>query len=116
MEKEYYDFLSSMMNTLFSTDDLFTYDYLVAELHISRTALSMMKQGGDMSIHQYVRVTTLILETIHLTVQMSVLLVMIKKAIATHSDLVIATVPHQAPSTFVPQDYMRFAIWEDVRV
>lgn len=113
METECYEFISDLMIILFKSDHLITYDYLAAELHISRTMLSAVKRGKVMKLNQYLRVIVFIMGTIHLTVMLPVLLVQVKKAITTHSDLMIATVPHQTKCKCVPQDWMQLTRWDD---
>lgn len=113
MEIEFYEFMGGLMVTLFEADRLITYDYLAAELHLSKTTLSAMKRGSCRNLNQYLRVITFIMETTHLTVELSVLLLQIKKAIRIHGDLVIAIVPHQGHRKYMPQDLVRLTRWDD---
>lgn len=113
METECYEFMSGLMITLYNTDRLITYDYLVQELNISRTNVSAVKKGRSLKLKLYMRVIQLILETIHLKVRMPVLLAQLKKVITGHCDLMIAVVPHQKNRVCVPQNWVQLTEWDD---
>lgn len=114
METEYYEFISGLMITLFKTDPLFTYNYVVQELKISRTNVSAIKKGRSLNLKQYMRVIRLILETIHLKIRMPLLLAMLTKVITGHYDLMIAVVPHQKKKVSEPQEWVQVTEWDDV--
>lgn len=91
-----YRFLSNLVISLMNMDDMFTYDFLTAELNISKPTLSKMKKGEDMCVYQYVRLISFMLEQIHLDVFLDLLLKLMKKVFATGCSLVIGTVPRRS--------------------
>lgn len=111
MDKEYYDFISNMMMALINTDEIFTYNYLTAELQISRNMLCFIRHGRDLYIHQYLRVITYIMELIELTLFMNVLLEQLRKVLSGKYDLVIGTIPHDRMQKSEPESWTVVMTW-----
>lgn len=111
MEKDHYEFVSSIMVDLFNETSLFTYDFLTKELHISRTGLSEMKQGKDMYIHRYLVVINYMMEMLDLKVNMSQLAKELRVALCDRCDLVIGVVPHDRNKVCIPKEWVTVLEW-----
>lgn len=109
-----YEFLGNLVVSLMDTDALFTYHFLKLELSISEKTLSAMKKGNDMCVYQYVRVICCMTEILDLKIQLDVLQKKVREALASHCDLVIATVPPKAGENYQPKDWATFIHWGDI--
>ena len=112
MEEEFYDFLGKLILALLETDHLFTYNYLVTELHISRTVLSNLKRGKDMRLHYYLCLISYVTEFIRLTICIAVLLKIVKKVLVDHMDLMVGVVPHNNKKDAAPEAWFALVKWE----
>lgn len=114
MEKENYEFMSAMVLSLLDTDHLLTYDFIAGELHISRTYISAMKQGKDMSIHHYLLLINYAMEIIDLDIDLDTLLKVLRKVLTEKRDLFIGAAPHCAHGNPIPEEWERVLTWKDM--
>ena len=111
MEKEHYDLMSSIVVTLMNADELNTYDFLAAELGISKSTISAMKQGQDLRLYYNVLAIQYMMKQIWLTSSVVELEKQIRKALVENRDLVVGTIPHQTYGANAPEDWKVVLEW-----
>lgn len=113
-KKETYEFLAKLVVTLINEDDLFTYDFLTGELHLSPKMLSQMKRGEDEYIYRYVRLLRCLLENLNLKFLPEELWKELKLALTSRCDLAVAVVPHHSCGTVQPKNWTMVVEWDGV--
>lgn len=113
-KEESYDFLGNLVVSLMSKDKLFTNKFFQGEFSVSDRLLSEMKRGKEEYIYQYVRLIQCMLKNLNLKILLDEILKQIKVALASHYDLVIATVPHCSHGAVRPEKWEVIMQWDGV--
>lgn len=115
MERENNEFMSDVMIALFNTDALFTYDFLVEELRISRNTISGMKQGKDLYLDKYLFVASYMMHIIHLNIRLDELEKSLRQVLSGDYDLAVGIVPHENHGKMIPENWTVVLRWEGVK-
>lgn len=109
-----YEFLSNLVLGLMSMDDGFTNKFFMDEFPVSEKTLCDMRCGKDKPVYQYVRLIRCMMEYIHLVILTDVLQKQLREVLASHSDLVIATIPRRSHGAGQPEKWVVIMQWDGV--
>lgn len=111
MDKIYTEWISRLTLMFVNKIGKNFYEILTSDLHISRRDVSGVVRGEDIRIHHYIRIIDYVMESIHLTIELTILLKELRKVLNEEHDLLIATMPHKKKGTPAPESWSVVIKW-----